>query len=84
MSTKKTVRGSFDHCSADGMAVVRWKDNTFVTMLSNDKGVFPSQKVLHYNKEMKKMEVECPLVVMEYNAYMGGTDKSYMLACSLV
>lgn len=80
MGNKKTKRGSFDYCSRDGTLVVRWKDNKVVTLLTNDKGVFPLKKILRYSKEKKKKEeVDCPLVVSEYNAHMGGIDKSDML-----
>ena len=43
-------------------------------------GVNPLVKVKRFCKEeRKKIDVECPLVVAEYNAHMGGIDKSDML-----
>lgn len=50
-----------------------------MTLETNDKGVFPLKKILRYSKEKKKEEVDCPLVVSEYNAHMRGIDKSDML-----
>lgn len=66
MNTKKTKRGTFDYCSADGMVVVRWEDNRIVTMLANYNDVLPTQKALCSNKEM---EVECPSVVTAQCTY---------------
>lgn len=80
MGNTKTKRGCFDYCSSNGILVVRWKDNKVVTLVTNDKGVFPLKKIQRYIKEKKKKEeVDCPLVVSEYNAHMGGIDKSNML-----
>ena len=80
MNSKKVPRGTFDYRSSNDLIVVRWKDNKPVTLISNDKGINPVVKVKRFCKEQKKrVEVDCPLVVAEYNAHMGGIDKSDML-----
>ena len=80
MKAKKVPRGTYDYRSSGDIIVVRWKDNKPVTLISNDKGVNPVIKVKRYCKEQKKrVEVDCPLLVTEYNAHMGGIDKSDML-----
>ena len=77
MTSKKVPRGTYDYRSLGDIIVVRWKDNKPVTLISNDKGVNPVLKVKRYCKEeKKKVEVNCPLLVTEYNAHMGGIDKN--------
>ena len=80
MNSKKVPRGTFDNRSSNDVIVVRWKDNKPVTLISNDKGINPVVKVKRFCKVQKKrVEVDCPVVVAEYNAHMGGIDKSDML-----
>jgi hypothetical protein len=58
-----------------GVYVTKWRDNRSVFMASN----------FHFNEEIivkrkmkngKKIDVECPKVIGEYNKYMGGVDYS--------
>lgn len=81
MNKKSELRGSCSYTTSDdGILALRWKDTKVVTVLSTDLGVQPITKCLRYSKETKKKEeVNCPSVIKNYNAHMGGIDKSDML-----
>ncbi|XP_068224706.1 uncharacterized protein, partial [Palaemon carinicauda] len=54
----------------------KWMDNSVVTITSTAHGREPLSKVKRYSKKEKKnIEVDCPLVIREYNNHMGGTDR---------
>lgn len=75
---KKLERGHFMSTisKTDGIMMVRWNDNSVVTMASTSYGVEPLGTVNRYSKEHKKIiQVKRPRVVKEYNQYMGGTDR---------
>ncbi|KAF2902633.1 hypothetical protein ILUMI_03555 [Ignelater luminosus] len=75
---KKTERGSYNHKidEANNIFAVRWKDNSIVTLLSNQYGVKPLQSAARYSaKEKKKVYIPQPNVVSMYNKYMGGVDQ---------
>ena len=76
MSKKK--RGSHESllCREEGIMVARWLDNSVVTVASTGHGVFPLSNVQRFSQAEKKIvTVPRPLVVGEYNKYMGGTDR---------
>ena len=53
----------------------RWKDNNVVTMLSNQFGAKPTKKAERYSrKQHKKVAVEQPNLIYQYNKFMGGVD----------
>ncbi|XP_053631028.2 piggyBac transposable element-derived protein 3-like [Cherax quadricarinatus] len=80
MEKTKVKRSAMDYCSLDSVLAVRWKDNKVVTILTNDIGINPVTKIRRYSKELKqKVEVDCPAVIKNYNAHMGGIDKNDML-----
>ncbi|XP_069961423.1 uncharacterized protein [Cherax quadricarinatus] len=80
MENKKVKRSAMDYCSLDGVLAVRWKDSKVVTLLTNDVGINPVTKIKRYSKETKQeVEVDCPAVVKNYNAHMGGIYKTDML-----
>lgn len=59
----------------DGILYARWMDNSVVTAASSSIGVKPTNNVSRYSqKEKKKISVLRPLIIGEYNKYMGGTD----------
>ena len=63
-----------------GMSVLRWYDNKSVQMCSNYSDPAPTSTIKRWDrKENKEIEISCPSVVAEYNAYMGGVDLSNML-----
>ncbi|KAF0302417.1 Chimeric ERCC6-PGBD3 protein [Amphibalanus amphitrite] len=76
-SMKALVRGSVSVCgdTSNGISVVRWKDNSVVTVASNMAGSGPLQTVKRWSSKEKKMvQVPQPHCVSEHNKKMGGTD----------
>ena len=74
---KKTAWGSYDYKldSDNNIIVVRWNDNSIVTLASNITGVQPLQTDKRWDRvERKKIEITQPAMVKGYNKYMGGTD----------
>lgn len=52
-----------------------WKDNKFVSLISSYVGLLPTTKARRYCRaENKKIEIDCPNVITEYNRFMGGVD----------
>ncbi|KAF2890591.1 hypothetical protein ILUMI_15582 [Ignelater luminosus] len=75
---KKTERGSYNHKidEANNILAVRWKDNSIVTLLSNEYRIKPLQSAARYfAKEKKKVYIPQPNVVSMYNKYMGGVNQ---------
>ena len=75
---KKEKRGTSDFIidKANNISLCRWMDNSVVTIASTAHGREPLSKVKRYSqKEKKNIEVDCPLVIREYNNHMGGTDR---------
>ena len=71
----KLKRGSVSSVCTEDVALVRWKDNKSVTMMSNTHGVEPMQKVARWSRqEKKKVTVDMPYSVAVYNRTMGGVD----------
>ncbi|KAL4082635.1 hypothetical protein QTP88_029696 [Uroleucon formosanum] len=59
----------------DCIIYARWMDNSVVTAASTSIGIKPISYVQRYfQKEKKKISVPRPLMIGEYNKYMGGTD----------
>lgn len=71
---KKTERGSFDYKSDGNVEMVRWNDNSVVTLCSNAVGVEPIRQVKRRVKNKGAVMVSQPHVVGCYNAGMGGVD----------
>lgn len=75
---KKRERGVFDNAidKENNIVCVRWKDNSVVTILSNEFGVEPIRQAARYSaKEKKKVEIPQPNVIHCYNKFMGGVDQ---------
>lgn len=69
-------------CNNNRIAVVKWFDNKVVTLASSFVASYPLGKIQRYCKESKaKTEVNCPRIVKEYNAHMGGVDLADVLGC---
>lgn len=74
---KKRKRGDYEHIIErnDGVLIVRWMDNSVVSMASTSVGVQPEGTVKRYcQKEKRHVMVPCPHCVAAYNQDMGGTD----------
>lgn len=64
-------------CQAEGIDIstVSWKDSKIVNLASTFLGEISKRKVKRYDKIQKKyVEIDCPSIVGEYNAHMGGVD----------
>jgi len=76
---KNEERGKFRELVVDiegvDVSCVIWKDNKYVVLLSTYAGSLPTHEVQRYDrKAKKKVAVQCPDVVREYNMHMGGVD----------
>ena len=75
---KALPRGSHDVVTelSSGIALVRWHDNSIVTVASNCLGAFPLASAKRWSQSEKKdIEVEQPHSIQMYNKYMGGVDR---------
>ncbi|XP_069669522.1 piggyBac transposable element-derived protein 3-like isoform X2 [Periplaneta americana] len=75
---KKRTRGSYEmvNISNEGIGIVRWVDNSVVTIASTCHGVQPISYVSRYSQaQKKKMRIPCPTLCDAYNKFMGGTDR---------
>lgn len=76
-SISKKERGSYDaaYDSNTNISLVRWNDNSVVTVISNHFSVEPMSTAKRYNrKEKKEVNIQQPNVIKFYNKYMGGVD----------
>lgn len=75
---KKRKRGEFDlRSNEDGVVVVKWHDNSIVSLASNFLPVHPTHSVKRYSlKEQKRITVEQPHNIFVYNRNMGGVDRA--------
>ncbi|CAG5013226.1 unnamed protein product [Parnassius apollo] len=57
------------------LTAICWKDNKAVTLLSTYVGAEPVTQVDRFDKAKKeKIKINCPYIIKEYNAHMGGVD----------
>lgn len=74
---KKKNRGYYTHMydSENSLLLVRWKDNSIVTMMTNFDSIEPLSRVKRWCKEEKeKVDVPQPYLFAGYNSGMGGVD----------
>ena len=75
-------RSSMDYlCDINSnITVTKWLDNGVVQLLSTYVPVVYGEDVRRWSKTEKRIiDVKCPIVVHEYNKYMGGVDLCDML-----
>ena len=76
-SIGKKVRGTYAaaYDKLSNVSILRWNDNSVVTVASNTFGVEPIGRVKRFDRK-KKVEkfVPQPYVISQYNKYMGGVD----------
>jgi len=74
----RKLRGYYDY-RLDKMSntlVVVWNDNRLVTVVSNNHTVNPVVPVLRWvSSEKRKVYVDQPHVIRQYNMFMGGVDR---------
>lgn len=76
-SISKKKRGSFSCVFDESMEIslVRWNDNSIVTLISTHYNVEPLATAKRFNKKSGKMEnIPQPVVISNYNKFMGGVD----------
>ncbi|KAK2709556.1 hypothetical protein QYM36_013282 [Artemia franciscana] len=73
---KKKDRGSTSSAAlAEGITVLRWKNNNLVALCCSYAGYPPADVVERWSSsEKKKLGVERPFLVKEYNKCMGVVD----------
>ncbi len=74
---KKEERGKyaavFDRASE--IAIVRWHDNSVVSIGTNHDAILPTVPARRWSKAAKKaIAVQQPMVIRSYNEGMGGVD----------
>lgn len=73
----KLERGSLEskYDTYSNISVVRWNDNSSVTVCSNTFGVDPITKVKRYNRKSREdIYIDQPHAITQYNKFMGGVD----------
>ena len=70
----KNERGSFDFRSDGNIEIVRWNDNSVVTIGSNAYGVQPIGSAKRWIKGKGKQNIQQPAVIAAYSRGMGGVD----------
>lgn len=71
---KTNERGSFDYRSDGDVEIVRWNDNSVVTLCSNASGEDPVTQAKRWEKKKGPVTIPQPQVVAHYNSGMGGVD----------
>jgi len=71
---KRRERGSFDYCSDGAVYMVKWHDNSIVTMASNCLTHDPVQQANRRVRGQSNVSVQQPNLVKKYNESMGGVD----------
>lgn len=68
-----TMDSRYDHVNE--ISVLRWNDNSVVTVATNCESTEPNVFVKRYNrKEKKYISIPQPNMIANYNKYMGGVD----------
>ena len=74
---KNMARGTNEvqSCNNGDTIVCRWLDNSIVSLVSNCDKVNPTEQCRRWSKKNKVfIYPQCPKLVKDYNASMGGTD----------
>jgi len=71
---KKGKRGDFDYCSDGTVYVVKWYDNSLVSVASNNLTHEPVQTANRRVKGSSNVAVNQPFLIRQYNEGMGGVD----------
>ncbi|XP_026021721.1 piggyBac transposable element-derived protein 3-like [Astatotilapia calliptera] len=72
---KKTPRGDAEYLVEAEKLIVRWNDNSVVTVVSNMEREFTETEAKRWNKQKRTMDkVRQPKCIQDYNTHMGGVD----------
>lgn len=75
----KSARGTYDYCTdkKTGISIVRWNDNSVVSIATKYDTVTPVKLVNRYSRvQKKKISVPQPKVISSYNQHMGEIDRA--------
>lgn len=75
---KKAPRGTYVYQldKNTGILVAKWMDNSVVAASSTAYGIQPVMQVQRYSQTLKKkIRVDRPFMIAQYNKFMGGTDR---------
>ncbi|XP_072141061.1 piggyBac transposable element-derived protein 2-like isoform X2 [Dermacentor andersoni] len=75
---KRKGRGSINAkvSEARDITAVRWQDNSVASVVSTHVGVGNPRKVKRWSEATKSyVKIDCPEVIVQYNAYVVGVDK---------
>ena len=75
---KKSARGTYDYRldTQSSTIVVRWNDNSVVTLASNCHGVEPIGSAQRWSSaEKSRISISQPHLIGQYNRNMGGVDR---------
>uniref|UniRef100_A0A672LY68 PiggyBac transposable element-derived protein domain-containing protein n=1 Tax=Sinocyclocheilus grahami TaxID=75366 RepID=A0A672LY68_SINGR len=79
---QKLPRGSTEFLSEGEKLLVRWRDNSVVTVASNVENVYSEAPVKRWNKERKAYDyLQQPQIIRSYNQQMGGVDLHDLQVC---
>lgn len=70
----RNSRGEFHFRQQDGMVATIWMDNAPVAFISSGIGADATAAVGRRQPDGDLKSVECPMVVIQYNKFMGGVD----------
>uniref|UniRef100_A0A671KWE7 PiggyBac transposable element-derived protein domain-containing protein n=1 Tax=Sinocyclocheilus anshuiensis TaxID=1608454 RepID=A0A671KWE7_9TELE len=69
------IKGSTEFLSEGEKLLVRWRDNSVVTVASNVENVYSEVPVKRWNKKRKAYDyLQQPQIIRSYNQQMGGVD----------
>ena len=71
---KKNERESFDFRSDDNIEIVRWNDNSVVTIECNVYGLQPIGSAKRWTKGKGKQNIQQPAIIAAYDRGMGVVD----------
>nr|XP_055023106.1 piggyBac transposable element-derived protein 3-like [Misgurnus anguillicaudatus] len=72
---RKTSRGNVEFLIEDGKLIVRWNDNSVVTVVTNMENKYSDVDTQRWNKQKHAMDkVKQPTCIKSYNTHMGGVD----------
>ena len=72
---KKSDRGTFDYKSDGNVLFCTWKDSSVVSIGTNFDSVFPFHSCSRYSvSQRKKVSIQQPNLIRNYNMNMGGVD----------
>ena len=82
---KKEEQGTIDfRSSRDGIELIRWNDNSVVTIGSNTLSVEPIYQCKRWKSGAGQGKVSQPAAIKEYNDGMGGVDLVECVICKKI